>query len=94
VFFNDYGDDYHNCMDAFGRWPKHNLFSDKLILYDLENIRHPIPEFPPYTTEENIENRFLTMLTDKMNAQQQDSGDGATQTMPTIAQPEGQDNAD
>jgi hypothetical protein len=68
VFFNDYGDDWHNFMDAFGREPGHSMFSDKLVLYDMRQIRHPIQSFPPYTTEEDMEKRFVAMLTERMSS--------------------------
>jgi uncharacterized protein YecE (DUF72 family) len=28
IFKNDFGEDYHTCMDAFGRSPVHSIISD------------------------------------------------------------------
>jgi 4-amino-4-deoxy-L-arabinose transferase-like glycosyltransferase len=37
ILNNDFGEDYHTCMDAFGRKPVHDFFSDKIIISHLQD---------------------------------------------------------
>ena len=47
VFQNDYGDDWHTCMDAFGKPSIRNMFTNRVMVYDMRNFakipREPIP---------------------------------------------------
>ena len=47
VFRNDYGDDWHTCMDAFGRPPVRNMFTNRIMVYDMKYLskipKEPIP---------------------------------------------------
>jgi hypothetical protein len=69
VLFNDYGEDYHTFMDARGYPPSHSMFSDKIVVWDLARIRQPVPEFPPYTTPEDMESRFLAWFSEAKRQQ-------------------------
>ena len=33
VYKNDFGEDYHTCMDAFGRAPVHEFCTDRIMIY-------------------------------------------------------------
>jgi hypothetical protein len=41
LFKNDFGNNYHVCMDAFGLPPVNDEFSDKIMIFDIEELRMP-----------------------------------------------------
>lgn len=41
VFQNDFGNDYHNLMDMFGKIPNPTVFDRTIIVYDLKNKSAP-----------------------------------------------------
>ncbi len=58
VFYNDYGDDFHVCSEAFGYQPARNLFSDKIMIYDIKNMQK-IPNLPiKYYDDKTMEKIF------------------------------------
>ena len=56
VFKNDFGEDFHTCMDAFAAPPKHDIFTDKIMVCDMRNFkkvpRVPIPFYSPKKMDE------------------------------------------
>ena len=65
VLKNDFGEDYHTCMDAFASPPKHDVFTDKIMIYDMENFRK-IPRIPiPYFNNKRTEQIFFNRLKNK-----------------------------
>jgi hypothetical protein len=41
VYQNDFGNDYHACMDAFGIPPTNDEFSDKIMIFDIKELHPP-----------------------------------------------------
>jgi len=58
IFANDYGEDYHNLMDALGWIPPRNLFSNKIMLFDLMALPNPLPSFPLLPSVEKLEQKL------------------------------------
>lgn len=62
VFKNDFGEDYHTCMDAFGTIPNNDLFTDKIMIYDLSEMeklpRTPIPYYDDKRMSEVFNKRW------------------------------------
>ncbi|NOY75153.1 MAG: hypothetical protein GXP32_05100 [Kiritimatiellaeota bacterium] len=62
VFRNDYGDDWHTCMDAFGKPPAHDMFTNRIMVYDIKefakNPGEPIPFFGAKRMDEIFTRRW------------------------------------
>ena len=58
IFYNDYGDDWHTCMEAFQTPPIKDVFTKRIMLYDLSRPRK-IPATPiPFLGSENMDEIF------------------------------------
>ena len=71
VFINDNGSDWHTCMEAFQSPPKNDMFTNRIMIYDMKNFHH-IPAHPlPFLGNEKMDQLFELRWLKKIEASSQ-----------------------